>query len=132
MLKVIGNFNLGADATVNTVNGKTVINFNAAHSESYTDINGVKQDRSVWCNFSWWSEKTNIVQYLKKGVSVLVDGVPSAVLYKNRDNIQVAQLQVRINYLQLLSKPQQRDSTPETTQAPQPQGETIDSDETPF
>ena len=34
MLKVIGNFNLGADATVNTVNGKTVINFNAAHSES--------------------------------------------------------------------------------------------------
>lgn len=115
MLKVIGNFNLGADATVNTVNGKTVINFNAAHSESYVDANGVRQDRSVWANFSWWSEKTNIVQYLKKGVSVLVDGVPSATLYKNRDNVQVAQLQVRINYLQLLSKPQQRDSTPETT-----------------
>jgi single-strand DNA-binding protein len=115
MLKVIGNFNLGADATVNTVNGKTVINFNAAHSESYTDASGVRQDRSVWANFSWWSEKTNIVQYLKKGVSVLVDGVPSAVLYENRDKVKVAQLQVRINYLQLLSKQQQRDSTPETT-----------------
>lgn len=115
MLKVIGNFNLGADATVNTVNGKTVINFNAAHSESYVDASGVRQDKSVWVNFSWWSDRINIVQYLKKGVSVLVDGVPSATLYKNRDNIQVAQLQVRINYLQLLSKPQQRDSTPETT-----------------
>ena len=116
MLKVIGNFNLGADATVNTVNGKTVINFNAAHSESYVDASGNRQDRSVWVNFSWWSDRTNIVQYLKKGVSVLVDGVPSATLYKNRDNVQVAQLQVRINYLQLLSKPQQRDSTPETPQ----------------
>jgi len=128
MLKVIGNFNLGADATVNTVNGKTVINFNAAHSESYTDANGVRQDRSVWVNFSWWSDRTNIVQYLKKGVSVLVDGVPSATLYKNKDGIQVAQLQVRINQLQLLSKPQPKDTTPtpETTQQ-----DTLDQDE-PF
>ena len=118
MLKVIGNFNLGADATVNTVNGKTVINFNAAHSESYTDANGVRQDRSVWVNFSWWSDRKNIVQYLKKGVSVLVDGVPSATLYKNRDGIQVAQLQVRINQLQLLSKPQPKDTTP-TPETPQ-------------
>lgn len=131
MLKVIGNFNLGADATVNTVNGKTVINFNAAHSESYVDASGVRQDRSTWVNFSWWSDRTNIVQYLKKGVSVLVDGVPSTTLYKNRDNVQVAQLQVRINYLQLLSKPQQRDSTPETPSQP-PQQEIDQNSDLPF
>ena len=37
-LQVIGN--LGKDALVNNVNGKTVINFNVAHTERYKDAQG--------------------------------------------------------------------------------------------
>ena len=37
-LQVIGN--LGADCIQKEVNGKTVINFNVAHSEKYKDAQG--------------------------------------------------------------------------------------------
>jgi single-strand DNA-binding protein len=115
MLKVIGNFNLGDDAVQKSVNGKNVVNWNGCHSENFTDANGVKQQKSVWVNFSWWTDRCAILPYLKKGVSILVDGTPSSVLYKNKEGVYSAQFHVRVNTVQLLSKPQQRDSTPETT-----------------
>ena len=45
-LQVIGN--LGKDAVVNNVNGKSVINFNVAHTERYKDAQGVQKDRTTW------------------------------------------------------------------------------------
>ena len=45
-LQVIGN--LGKDALVNNVNGKTVINFNVAHTERFKDAQGNQKDRTTW------------------------------------------------------------------------------------
>ena len=36
---------LGQDCQVNNINGKTVINFSVAHSESWTDSTGVKKEK---------------------------------------------------------------------------------------
>ena len=60
-------------------------------------------------------QNTAIAQYITKGSLLYVEGEPEAVIYKNRDGIQVAQLKLNVSEIKLLSKPQQRDSTPETT-----------------
>ena len=63
-LQVIGH--LGKDAVVNTVNGRSVINFNMAHSEKYKDAQGVQKDRTIWVDCAYWTDRTAIAPYLKK------------------------------------------------------------------
>jgi len=57
-LQVIGN--LGKDAQVNNVNGKTVINFNVAHTERYKDAQGNQKDRTTWVDCSYWTDRTAV------------------------------------------------------------------------
>ncbi len=111
MIKLIANLNLGNDAQLNNVNGKQVINFNAAHSEKYKDQQGNVVDNTTWLNCSWWSEKTNILPYLKKGQQILVEGVPSVKSYTNKDGKDIPQLLLKITSVTLLgSKPQNNNS----------------------
>jgi single-strand DNA-binding protein len=98
--EIIGH--LGKDAVVNNVNGKNVVNFSVAHSEKFKDANGVQKERSVWADCSWWIEKTTIVQYLKKGTLVYVDGQPNARAYTNQNGQQGSTLTLRVNSVQLL------------------------------
>ena len=55
-LQVIGN--LGKDGTVNTVNGKNVINFSVAHTEKYRDAQGTQKERTTWVECAYWTDKT--------------------------------------------------------------------------
>ena len=103
---------LGADATLNNVNGKNVVNFNAAHSESYIDSNGNKVNKSVWISCSYWVEKTGIVAYLKKGTQVYLEGTPSVDTY-TKDGKIIPQLKVRVNSIQLLGSSQNTQQTSE-------------------
>lgn len=102
MLKtqVIGS--LGQSATVNNVNGKTVINFSVAHSEKYKDSNGQLVNKTVWVAVSYWSEKTAIAQYLKKGTTIYCEGLPSVDTYKSREGQIMPQLKLRATMVQLL------------------------------
>lgn len=100
-LQVIGH--LGQDATVNTVNGKTVINFSVAHSEKYKNKDGVEVSKSVWVSAAYWTDKINVSLYLKKGTQVYVEGVPEARTYTNKNNETLPQLNVRVISLSLLS-----------------------------
>lgn len=102
MLKtqVIGS--LGQSATVNNVNGKTVINFSVAHSEKYKDSNGQLVNKVLWVAVSYWSEKTAIAQYLKKGTTVYCEGLPSVDTYKSREGQIMPQLKLRATMVQLL------------------------------
>lgn len=63
-LQVIGH--LGQDATVNNVNGKSVINFSVAHSEKYKNKDGVEVNKSIWVSAAYWTDKINVAMYLKK------------------------------------------------------------------
>ena len=92
---------LGGDATLSNVNGRSVINFNAAHSESYTDANGNKVNKSIWVSCSYWVEKTTIAQYLKKGTQIYLEGQPSVDTY-TKDGKVFPQLRVRVSQIQLL------------------------------
>lgn len=100
-MQVIGH--LGQDATVNTVNGKTVINFSVAHSEKYKNKDGVEIDKSVWVSAAYWTDRVNVALYLKKGTQVYLEGSPEAKTYTNKNNEVIPQLQIRVAALNLLS-----------------------------
>ena len=103
-LQVIGN--LGKDALVNNVNGKTVINFNVAHTERFKDAQGNQKDRTTWVDCSYWTDRTAVAPYLKKGTQVYVEGTPDVRSYTTTDGRNGASLTLRISSVQLLGAKQ--------------------------
>jgi single-strand DNA-binding protein len=94
---------IGQDATINNVNGKSVINFSVAHSEKYKNKDGLEVDKSIWANCAYWSDRINVAMYLKKGTQVYVEGIPEVKTYTNKNNEVIPQLQIRVASLNLLS-----------------------------
>ena len=99
-LQIIGN--LGADCIQKEINGKTVINFNVAHSEKFKDAQGNLKDRTTWVNCAYWTDKTAVAQYLTKGRTVYAEGTPEADAYTNKDGQAAATLRMRVLTVQLL------------------------------
>ncbi|MBY0480973.1 MAG: single-stranded DNA-binding protein [Chitinophagaceae bacterium] len=99
-LQVIGN--LGKDAILNNVNGKNVINFTVAHTERFKDAQGVQKDKTTWVDCAYWTDRTGIAPYLKKGTSVYVEGTPDVRTYTTSDGRNGATLTLRTLSIQLL------------------------------
>lgn len=116
-LQVIGH--IGNDAIINDVNGKRVINFNVAHSETYTK-DGVKHQKTTWVGCSYWTDKLALSQYLKRGTQVYVEGQPEARAYENRSGEMLAELKVRVFHIQLLGSKDRHEPAGNTTQSGHP------------
>jgi single-strand DNA-binding protein len=99
-LQVIGN--LGKDCVTNNVNGKTVMNFNVAHTEKFRDAQGNQKDKTIWVDCAYWSDKTGIAPYLKKGTQVYVEGSPEVRSYTKSDGTPGVSLTLRVLNVQLL------------------------------
>lgn len=99
-LQVIGN--LGKDCITNTVNGKTVMNFNVAHTEKFKDNQGVQKDKTIWVECAYWSDRTGVAPYLKKGTQVYVEGTPEVRTYPKNDGTTGVSLSLRVASVQLL------------------------------
>lgn len=114
-LQVIGN--LGKDAVVNNVNGKNVINFTVAHTERYKDAQGIQKDRTTWVDCAYWTDRTAIAPYLKKGTQVFVEGNPDVRSYTTQDGRNGATLTLRVVSVQLLGQ-KNADGNPTPNQTP--------------
>lgn len=99
-LQVIGN--LGKDCVLNNVNGKNVINFTVAHTERFKDAQGNQKDKTVWVDCAYWTERTGIAPYLKKGTQVYAEGPAEVRTYQTQDGKQGATLTMRVVSVQLL------------------------------
>ena len=99
-LQVIGN--LGKDCLTNTVNGKSVINFTVAHTEKYRDQQGNQKDKTIWVDCAYWTDRTGIAPYLRKGTQVYVEGAPDIRTYPKNDGTTGATLTLRVLNVQLL------------------------------
>jgi single-strand DNA-binding protein len=99
-LQVIGH--LGRDAQVNNVNGKSVINFTVAHSERFKDAQGNQKDRTIWVDCAYWTDRTAVAPYLKKGTQVYAEGQPDVRTYTTQDGRNGASLTLRVLSVQLL------------------------------
>lgn len=99
-MQVIGN--LGKDCTVNTVNGKNVINFTVAHTEKYKDNQGNNQEKTTWVDCAYWTDRTAVAPYLQKGKQVYVEGTPEVRSFTRADGTAGASLSMRVREVQLL------------------------------
>ncbi len=102
MIKLTAIGNLGKDAMLNNVNGKNVINFTVAHTERYKDAQGNQKDKTTWVDCAYWTERTGIAPYLKKGTQVYVEGQPDVRTYTTKDGTNGATLTLRVSSVQLL------------------------------
>ena len=99
-MQVIGH--LGKDCVVNTVNGKNVINFTVAHYEKYKDSQGVLQEKTIWVDCAYWTDRTAVAPYLQKGTQVFVEGQPEARSFQRNDGTPGSSLSLRVREVQLL------------------------------
>jgi len=99
-LQVIGN--LGKDCVTNTVNGKNVINFSVAHTEKFKDSQGNQKDKTIWVECAYWTDRTAIAPYLRKGTQVYVEGAPEVKTYPKNDGTTGTSLSLRVGTVQLL------------------------------
>ncbi len=102
-LQVIGN--LGKDCLVNLVNGKNVINFSVAHTEKYKDVSGVQKEKTTWVECAYWTDRTGIAPYLKKGQQVFAEGIPEIRTFTRNDGTTGSSLSLRVQYVQLVGRP---------------------------
>ena len=77
--------NLGRDAEILNQNGEKTLMFSVGVSESWKDENGVKQTSTDWVTCFKRVSNTKSLQYLKKGVKVLVIGKPFFAINKGND-----------------------------------------------
>lgn len=104
-MHVIGH--LGKDCQVNLVNEKNVMNFGVAHSEKYRDAAGETKERTLWVECAYWTDRTAVAPYLKKGTQVFVEGIPDVKSYNKNDGTPGVSLTLRVLNVQLLgSKPE--------------------------
>ncbi len=99
-LQIVGN--LGKDCIVKEVNGKSVINFSVAHTEKFKDSTGSPKERTTWVECAYWTDRTAIAPYLKKGQMVYAEGSPEADGFMNKENQAAATLRMRVRDVQLL------------------------------
>jgi len=99
-LMVIGN--LGKDCIVNTVNGKNVINFSVAHTEKFRDSSGAQREKTTWVECAYWTDRTGIAPYLKKGTQIYAEGTPEVRTYQTNHGKSGASLSLRVQSVQLL------------------------------
>lgn len=110
-LMVIGN--LGKDCTVNTVNGKNVINFSVAHTEKFKDSSGAQREKVIWVECAYWTDRTGISPYLKKGQQVYAEGSPEVRTYQSNDGKSGASLTMRVQNVQLLGSSRNAEGMPQ-------------------
>lgn len=106
MLKSILIGNLGADAEVRSANGREFVSFRVAHSWNFTAQDGTVNSGTIWVDCIG-SNLKGVIDYLKKGTQVYVEGNVSLRVYSSKvDRCMKAGLTINVETLQLIgSKP---------------------------
>jgi len=104
MFKLILSGVLGNDADVKEVGNSKVVNFNVAVSMDHKDKDGNKIEKTEWVRASLWRDQNSkIGDYLKKGKKILIEGIPEAEAYKNKDGEIRSSLSVRVKDLEFVN-----------------------------
>ena len=124
---------MGKDALTNQVNGKTVINFSVAHTEKFKDGTGNQKERTIWVEAAYWTDKTGVVPYLKKGAQVYIEGTPDIRTYTSQAGVNGASITCRVNSIQLLGGGERQGQQPQAPAQAQQQSQAYqEPDDLPF
>lgn len=93
---------LGADAEVKSANGKEFITMRVAHTDKYTDQDGVEHTNTTWVDCII-NGKSNVLPYLKKGTQIFVSGSTTLRCYSSpKEKRMVAGLTINVRTLELI------------------------------
>lgn len=97
--------NLGKDPELKyTQNGKAFCNFSIATSESWTDAQGNKQEKTEWHRITVWGKLAeNCKRYLAKGSAVYIEGSVSTRTWDDNDGNKQSTTEVRADKVNFLS-----------------------------
>ncbi len=103
--RLIGN--IGKDATTrNMDNGVIAINFPVAHNKNWRDKKtGTQRTKTTWVNCTIWKkEEANlrILDFLKKGTLVEIEGTPFAKGYLQEDNSIKTEIRLNVSKTNIL------------------------------
>lgn len=104
MLKVSVIGHIGQDAVVKEFQSAKYVAFSIAHSESWTDQQGTKHEKTEWisCLKRIYFDNSGLVKFLTKGTKVYVEGQLSKKIYE-KSGKQEAGLNCNVSHLELLS-----------------------------
>lgn len=98
---IIGN--LGADAQVKNENGKVFVSFSVGHNDRWTDAEGNVKESTQWISCAMNGDGGKLLQYLKKGRAVYVEGRTTTRVYSSEKlRKMVAGVNISVDHLELL------------------------------
>ena len=102
--KVLLIGNLGRDPEVRfTPGGKAVARFSIATSETWSDQEGQKQERTEWHNIVVWGKQAESCgQYLSKGRQVFIEGQIRSRQYDDKEGVKKYITEVNAQRVQFL------------------------------
>lgn len=107
-LIIIGH--LGADAVVQTANGKEFVSFRVAHTEKFNDASGQTSEQTTWIDCVV-NGRPKVLEYLRKGTQVYCQGSASLRIYDSaKYHCKMAGVQCRVRDLQLLASPKSNEN----------------------
>lgn len=111
--KVILVGNLGKDPEVRHLEGGVAVaKFTLATSESYKDKSGQKIDQTEWHNVVVWRGLADVAEkYLKKGMTVYVEGKLRTRTWDDKDNHKHYATEVVADTFTILSKKENNPSS---------------------
>jgi single-strand DNA-binding protein len=101
---IIGN--VGKDPETRHIgDGKQVCSFSVAVTDKWKTADGGLQEKTTWYKVSAWSRLADVCQqYVKKGMSVMVQGTSSTSAWIDKDGEPRASLELTARDVQFLGK----------------------------
>lgn len=105
MLKLFVIGRLGKDAEQKEINGNIVIDFPLVHVRKYRskDVSGntIITEKPTWLNCSYWIDAPKLLEFLKKGTQVYLEGVPDVSGYV-KEGVVLGSLRLKVTTLELV------------------------------
>jgi hypothetical protein len=103
--RLIGN--IGRDATIRTMDrGVIAINFPVAHNKNWRDKRtGETKTKTTWVNCTIWKKEGStqrILDFLKKGALVELEGTPFAKAYTQEDGSIRTEIRLNVSRTNIL------------------------------
>jgi len=103
--RLIGN--IGKDATIkNMEKGVIAINFPVAHNKNWRDKRtGEQKTKTTWINCTIWKREganMRIVDFLKRGTLVELQGTPFAKAYTEEDGVLKTEIRLNVTNTNIL------------------------------
>lgn len=121
--------NLGADPELRyTPAGAAVATFNLATTDTWTDANGERQERTEWHRIVAWRKLAEICgEYLKKGSKVYIEGRLQTRSWEGQDGVKRYTTEIVARDMTMLDA--RAGGPQEAGPPPQPPSEVLDQEE---